>query len=72
MCYRQICAIDQAALSMDPLLVQPLIDCAVPSAGGFRAGGSDWHGPNFMVYSCFVTVHVDWGTGKSELHVWLR
>ena len=40
-----LCAIDRfvplidcPALSMDPLLAQPLIDCAAPSVNGFGAG----------------------------------
>ena len=53
-----LCAIDQsvpsndhAALSMDPSLAQPLIDCTTPWVYGFGAGRTDCH-----VASCVFMV----------------
>ena len=66
---------DHAALSVDLLLAQPLIDRAAPSVDGFGVGRThwtDWHDLSCTFYRA-STVRVRWGTGKSELHarLWL-
>ena len=59
--YLLLCPIDrsapsivQTALSIDPLLTQPLIDPAAPSVDGFGAGRTVWNGPSWVFYHCFT------------------